>query len=130
VVEDHAINRKLVVRLLENMGYHVDVAINGGEAVRLLPAENETENKTENKTQAVPFDLVLMDVQMPEMDGFEATRRFREKGIYIPIIAMTANAMKGDREKCLAAGMNDYIAKPVQPSQLAETISRWLTRLP
>lgn len=130
VVEDHAINRKLVVRLLENMGYRVDVAVNGGDAVRLLPTENETENETENKTDTVPFDLVLMDVQMPEMDGFEATRKFREKGIYIPIIAMTANAMKGDREKCLAAGMNDYIAKPVRPPQLAETISRWLTRLP
>lgn len=116
VVEDHAINRKLVVRLLENLGYRVDVAVNGVEAVQLLPEKD------------APFDLVLMDVQMPEMDGFEATRRFREKGVNIPIIAMTANAMKGDREKCLAAGMNDYVAKPVQPSRLAETISKWLTR--
>jgi len=121
VAEDHAINRKLVVRLLENMGYGVDVALNGVEAVR------EVDRGT--------YDLVLMDVQMPGMDGYEATREIRKrggrgtKGAAIPIIAMTANAMKGDREKCLASGMNDYIAKPVRPAQLEETIEKWLINL-
>ncbi len=117
VAEDHAINRKLVVRLLENMGYRVDVTLNGAEAVKAIDTG--------------PYDLVLMDVQMPEMDGCDATKEIRKRegerreGA-IPIIAMTANAMKGDREKCLAAGMNDYIAKPVNPLQLEETIEKCL----
>ncbi len=113
VAEDHAINLKLVVRLLKKMGYSVDVTLNGAEAVQAM-----------DKTA---YDLVLMDVQMPEMDGYEATKKIREKGNVTPIIAMTANALKGDREKCLDAGMSDYIAKPVKPHQLAETINKWLS---
>jgi CheY-like chemotaxis protein len=79
----------------------------------------------------IPYDLVLMDCQMPEMDGFEATRVIRQEGSKalnpsIPIIAMTAATMHGDREKCIQAGMNDFIAKPVQKRELAEIIDRWL----
>ena len=71
------------------------------------------------------YDLVLMDIQMPEMDGHEATRTIRGAGFDLPIIAMTANAMKGDREKCLEAGMNDYLAKPVNPKELLAKIEQW-----
>lgn len=84
-----------------------------------------------NALQMVPYDLVLMDCQMPEMDGFEATRCIRQEGSkvlnpHIPIIALTAATMKGDREKCIQAGMNDFIAKPVQQRELAELLGRWL----
>jgi two-component system sensor histidine kinase/response regulator len=79
----------------------------------------------------IPYDLVLMDCQMPEIDGFEATRCIRQQGSKalnpcIPIIAMTAATMQGDREKCIQAGMNDFIAKPVQQRELAEVLARWL----
>jgi PAS domain S-box-containing protein len=112
VAEDNLINRKLAVKMLDTMGYRVDVVVNGLEAVRAVETAN--------------YDLVLMDVQMPGMDGYDATKEIRGKANSIPIIAMTANAMKGDREKCLAAGMDDYIAKPIEPAQLAETLSHWL----
>jgi CheY-like chemotaxis protein len=72
-----------------------------------------------------PYDLILMDVQMPEMDGYKATRAIRDAGYRMPIIAMTANAMKGDREKCLASGMDDYISKPVNPKKILEKIIQW-----
>jgi two-component system sensor histidine kinase/response regulator len=115
VVEDNVINQKIAVRLLEKLGCRVDVAANGLEAVGLL-AE-------------LVYDVVFMDCQMPEMDGFEATRviRLREasSGHHVPIIAMTANAMQGDAEQCLAAGMDDYLSKPVTFEALATAARKW-----
>lgn len=112
VAEDNEINKKVVRHQLHRLGYAVDIVENGKQAVEAV------------KTGS--YNLVLMDIQMPEMDGYEATRIIRNmtNGLKnIPIIAMTANAMKGDREKCLAAGMDDYIAKPVQPEILEEVIA-------
>jgi CheY-like chemotaxis protein len=99
------------------MGFRADVVANGQEAIIAL--------------QMIPYDLVLMDCQMPEMDGFEATRIIRQEGSKalnprIPIIAMTAATMQGDREKCIQAGMSDFIAKPVQQRELAKMLARWL----
>ncbi len=119
LAEDNVINQKLAVRLLEKQGHEVIVAGDGKEALEKLD-------------QSV-FDLVLMDVQMPEVDGLKATEmiRTREQGTsqHIPIIALTAHAMKGDRERCLDAGMDGYIAKPINPQQLFETIDQVLTNL-
>lgn len=113
LAEDSAINQMLAVRLLEKRGHTVAVATNGKEALKAL---DEAE-----------FDLVLMDVQMPEMSGFEATEAIREKeritGHHMPIIAMTAHAMKGDRERCLNSGMDGYVAKPIRPDELFEAIA-------
>ncbi|MFH2123923.1 MAG: response regulator [Pseudomonadota bacterium] len=103
LAEDNLVNQKLATMMLSKAGYTVQVVSNGRLAVEAF---------TRNSDQ---YDLILMDIQMPEMDGFEATRQIREKGFTdIPIVAMTANAMKGDREKCLEAGMNDYISKPIK----------------
>jgi len=117
VAEDNVINQKLVVRLLEKHGYRVMVANDGKEALAALTRES--------------FDLVLMDVQMPEIGGFEATaairQRERETGGYVPIIALTAHAMRGDYERCLAVGMDAYVAKPIRPQELFEAIERVLT---
>jgi CheY-like chemotaxis protein len=114
VVEDNLVNQKVAVRLLEHGGHTVLLATNGREAVDVV-ARYE-------------FDVVLMDVQMPEMDGFEATAAIRERertnGAHLPIIAMTADAMKGDAERCLAAGMDAYIAKPIHSSTLFNVIGR------
>ncbi|MFO0843587.1 MAG: response regulator [Gemmataceae bacterium] len=114
LAEDNAVNQKLAVRLLEKRGHTVVVAANGKEALAAL--------------EAAPFDAVLMDVMMPEMDGFEATAaiRAREKatGDHVPIVAMTAHAMKGDRERCLEVGMDGYISKPLQPGELFEAVER------
>jgi signal transduction histidine kinase/DNA-binding response OmpR family regulator len=113
VVEDNEINRRVAVRFLEKLGCRVETASNGAEAVRRVGSSN--------------FDLVFMDCQMPEMDGFEATARIRAlggAGATVPIIALTAHAMAGDRERCLAAGMTDYLAKPLEPSALAEVVWR------
>ncbi|MBZ5700627.1 MAG: response regulator [Acidobacteriia bacterium] len=116
LAEDNAVNRQLAMRLLEKHGYSVIVAANGREALAVLEKE--------------AADLVLMDVQMPEMDGFEATRIIRERekksGAHLPILAMTAHAMKGDRERCLAMGMNGYIIKPIKTQELFETIEHFL----
>ncbi len=116
LAEDSLVNQKLAVGLLEKHGHTVVVANDGREAVAALETRN--------------FDLVLMDVQMPEMDGFEATAAIRAReqqtGTHIPIIAMTAHAMKGDRERCLEAGMDDYVAKPIRAKQLFETIEALL----
>ena len=112
--EDNPINRKLAVTLLKKAGYRVDTAENGLQAVEMA--------------QRKAYSLILMDVQMPEMDGFEATGilRARESGErHTPIIAMTAHAMKGDRERCLMSGMDDYISKPLSPPELYKTIDRW-----
>jgi PAS domain S-box-containing protein len=112
LAEDNAVNRQLAVRLLEKRGHHVVVAGNGLEVLAALEHQH--------------FDLVLMDVQMPEMDGFEATAAIREKekveGGHLPIVAMTAHTMKGDRERCLEAGMDGYVLKPIQSKELFTTI--------
>lgn len=118
VVEDNVINQRLAKRLIEKLGYQVDVAADGNEAVTALRGRS--------------YDLILMDCQMPVMDGFEATRQIRRNaavGSHIPIIAMTAKAMSGDREQCLTAGMDDYITKPVNFSELTSTIERWTTKV-
>jgi CheY-like chemotaxis protein/HPt (histidine-containing phosphotransfer) domain-containing protein len=119
VAEDNPTNQAVAVAILRRLGYHADVVANGQEAVTAL--------------QQIPYDLVLMDCQMPELDGYEASRRIRQPGSGVrnpdlPIVAMTANAMQGDREKCLRAGMNDYLAKPVQTTALASVLELWLSR--
>ncbi len=114
LAEDNPVNQMVAVRLLEKMGHTVMVVANGRDAVLM--------------TEEHAFNLVLMDVQMPEMGGFEATRAIRERETsthqHIPIIAMTAHAMKGDREQCLAVGMDGYVAKPIRPADLAAEIER------
>ena len=117
LAEDNAVNRTLALRLLEKQGHTVMVANNGREVVATF--ENSNPNS---------FDLILMDVQMPEMDGIEATAAIREMeratGKHTPILAMTANAMSGDRERCLKAGMDGYLAKPIQMEELTMAIER------
>jgi signal transduction histidine kinase/CheY-like chemotaxis protein len=115
IVEDNAANLKVAVRMVERLGYRADVAGNGSEALHVLGQ--------------VHYDAVLMDCQMPEMDGYEATREIRrgeDDARHLPIIAMTASAMAGDRERCLAAGMDDYISKPVKLHIVAAVLERWL----
>lgn len=113
LAEDHAINRKIITVMLERLGYKVEHAANGVEAVE--------------KADSKPFAAILMDVSMPEMDGLEATRRIRSNPAManVPIIAMTAHAMQDDRDRCMQAGMNDYLAKPVNKDELLATMSRW-----
>ncbi len=116
VAEDNPVNQKLIVRLLEKIGLKADVAGNGAEAVEVFSHR--------------PYSAVLMDCQMPEMDGFEATAVIRQRdqqtGTHTPIIAVTAHALKGDRERCLAAGMDDYVTKPIKPDLLKAALDRWL----
>ncbi len=128
VVDDHRVNQELAVLMLKQLGYRADVVANGLEAIEAVIRQ--------------PYDLVLMDCQMPEMDGYDATRAIRARErqgeyhhwsgeqqqpvVHLPIIAMTANAMQGDRDKCLSSGMDDYVAKPIQVKQLAETLVRWM----
>jgi len=119
VVEDNAINQKVAQGLLKKFGVQVDLAANGEEAL--------------NSLENLPFDLVFMDCQMPVMDGYEATQRIRhpESNVLnrdLPIVAMTANSMEGDREKCLGVGMNDFISKPINPNKVQETLKRWLPK--
>jgi PAS domain S-box-containing protein len=118
LAEDNAINQHLMVRLLEKRGHTVQVANNGKEALLALARE--------------PFDLVLMDIQMPEMDGLEATMTIRNQervqGTHLPIIAVTAHAMQGDRERCLQVGMDGYVSKPIHPEELFEVIARLVPR--
>ena len=116
VVEDNVTNQVVARQLLKRMGYRADVVANGREALHAL--------------SRTPYQLVLMDCQRPEMDGYEATRQIRAGAAgparaQIPIIAMTANAMQGDRARCLEAGMNDYVPKPIQRTELAAAIERW-----
>jgi CheY-like chemotaxis protein len=141
LAEDNFTNRLVALGILKKLGLQADAVTNGVEALNAL--------------QTLPYDLVLMDVQMPEMDGFEATRIIRnyelrirnqereesnEEGgdhssftlhtssFILPIIAMTAHTMKGDRERCLEAGMNDYISKPISPQAMAEMLKKWLPK--
>ena len=119
LAEDNAVNQKVALRILDKLGYRADVASNGLEALEALERQ--------------PYDVVLMDVQMPEMDGLDASRRICERWpdeSRPRIIAMTANAMIEDREACFAAGMDDYLAKPVRPEELAEALSRARTVRP
>jgi len=119
VAEDNPTNQKVALSMLKRLGYHPDAVANGSEALKAL--------------QLIPYDLVLMDVQMPEMDGLEATRRFREleaaSDLRLPIIAMTAHASSTDRERCLAAGMDDFITKPVRREKLGRMLGDWLARV-
>jgi CheY-like chemotaxis protein len=112
LAEDNAVNQKLALRLFSLMGYDVDVAANGQEAVDAVERQ--------------PYDVVFMDVQMPEMDGLEATRQIRARnaGGGPRIVAMTANAMEGDREACLAAGMDDYVGKPIRVHELLAALEK------
>ncbi len=115
VAEDNIVNQRVALRMLERLGVGADIASNGLEAVESFGQK--------------PYAAILMDCQMPELDGFEATARIRAlegRGSRIPIIAMTASAMRGDREKCIAAGMDDYITKPVTAQSLRAVIERWL----
>ena len=120
MAEDNHVNQMLAVRLLEKRGHHVQVAGDGREALE--------------KLRTADFDLVLMDVQMPVMGGFEATAAVREMekgtGRHIPIVALTAHAMKGDRERCLAAGMDGYIGKPIRSEELFEQIEALIPSVP
>lgn len=121
LAEDNVVNQKLVTRLLDKLGYRADVVANGLEVLEAC--------------SRISYAAILMDCQMPEMDGYEATRELRRREATtlapspvdrIPIVAMTANAMQGDKEKCLAAGMDDYIAKPIKPNELKAALTRWV----
>ncbi len=120
LAEDNAVNQKLVMRLLEKRGLSVTATGNGKEVLAALEKQS--------------FNLVLMDVQMPEMDGLEATTLIREKekttGAHLPVIALTAYAMKGDEERCLAAGMDAYVSKPIRPQDLFKAIHHLLPEVP
>ena len=116
VVEDHEINQEIVVELLEQAGIKADIAINGRKAVEMVSAND--------------YDILFMDIQMPEMDGFTATRKIRNLGMEhvdrLPIIALSSHAIVGDREKSLAAGMNDHFTKPINPNVLEAVLLQWL----
>ena len=106
----------LIKLMLEKMGLEVTIANDGKEAV--------------DKALSNPFDLIFMDIQMPNMNGYEATKALREKGLKTPIVALTANAMKGDDKKCIEAGCDDYMSKPIDRGRLIEVMSKYLQTSP
>ena len=117
LAEDNITNQQVALGILRKLGLEADVVANGAEAIAAL--------------ESVAYDLVLMDVQMPKMDGLEATAHIRDpqsavQNHSVPIVAMTAHAMQGDRERCLEAGMDDYVSKPISPQALADALARWL----
>ena len=113
IVEDNVVNQNVIKRVLKRLGYkNMDLAENGQEAVK--------------KVTNGSFDIILMDIQMPVMDGYQATKEIRNTIKDVPIVAMTANALKGDAEKCLAAGMNDYVSKPMDIQLLSTVMNHWL----
>jgi two-component system, sensor histidine kinase and response regulator len=120
LAEDNKVNRMVATQLLVKRGHTVVTAVNGAEAVAAAERGD--------------FDLILMDVQMPEMDGYEATAAIRRlqagRNIYTPVIALTAHAMKGDRERCLLAGMDEYVAKPISAGELFAKMERLLGGVP
>jgi CheY-like chemotaxis protein len=120
LAEDNAINQKIASHVLEKQGHHVTVAADGRQALATLDQAH--------------FDVVLMDVQMPEMDGFETTAAIRARergtGVHLPIIAMTAHAMQGDRERCIAAGMDGYISKPLEVRELIDLLEKFCAVAP
>lgn len=111
LAEDNAVNQKVALQMLKKIGYKADIAANGKEVLAALERQ--------------PYDIILMDVQMPEMDGLEAAKRIRERGDGPKIIAMTAFALKGDMDRCLEAGMDDYISKPIQLEELTNKLIKW-----
>lgn len=117
IAEDNIMSQKMLTRVLEKIGCRVDPVANGKEAVNIM--------------EKIPYDLVFMDCQMPEMDGFDATRRIREmegSSEHTPIIAMTAHAFREDRQRCIEAGMDDYISKPIAIEKLKTALKRWVVR--
>jgi CheY-like chemotaxis protein len=115
IAEDNPVNQKVARHLVEKFGYQAEVVSNGKEALAAMARS--------------PFALVLMDCQMPGMDGFEATAEIRQRerdGVRTPVIAMTAHSMNGDRERCIEAGMDDYLSKPVNSDELSVVLERWL----
>ncbi|MBP6307714.1 MAG: response regulator, partial [Opitutaceae bacterium] len=112
---DNTVNQQVAVLLLKKLGYHADVVANGFE---VLSAARRTD-----------YDVILMDCQMPEMDGYEATRRLRLDGRKMKVIAMTAHAMEGDRDACLSAGMDDYVSKPIRLPELQAALARCMADL-
>ncbi|KAK4185235.1 hypothetical protein QBC35DRAFT_517028 [Podospora australis] len=119
LVEDNVINQKVMLGMLRSLGFkNVALASNGSEAVNMV------------RSKPAAYDVVLMDINMPVMDGNEASRAIRKAGIRVPIIAMTAYALKGDRERCLEQGMNDYIPKPVDKKLLIRTLGKWILKMP
>ena len=115
VVEDNVVNQKIVLGMLRSLGFQADLAVNGAEALVVVGAQE--------------FDLVFMDCQMPEVDGYEATRRIRvleNDQRHLPIVAMTANAMEGDEERCFEAGMDEFLPKPVRIQALNAVLRKWL----
>ena len=115
IAEDNVVNQRVATKFIEKLGCRVDVVANGLEAVEAA--------------ERLRYDLILMDVQMPEMDGFAATSEIRQRqgsGSRVPIVALTANALAGDRERCLAAGMDDYLAKPITAADITNICRRWL----
>lgn len=117
LVEDNAINQKVALQSLKKFGYDADLADNGQQALEALKHKR--------------YDIVLMDIRMPVMDGLEATRAIRKSGLplcRIPVVALTACAFKKDRERCRMAGMNDFLAKPLDPQQMHEIIKKWTVK--